>query len=183
MTDLESLGDEYFYEVGDMPKMIRHKFPPVHEYEGKWYTPYHPLVMHDISDPIFQPTPYMQNDVAIFMEAGDHKVALGKPPAITPDNIELAELYLKLVNEEALELTVALETHNLLKVADGAGDLIWVTLGLCNALGINIAPVWNEICASNMSKVVNGKLIKREDGKILKPDTYFEPNIARALSL
>lgn len=30
---------------------------------------------------------------------------------------------------------------------------------------------------SNMSKLTNGKLIKREDGKILKPDTYEPPNM------
>ena len=30
---------------------------------------------------------------------------------------------------------------------------------------------------SNMSKLTNGKLVKREDGKILKPDTYEPPNL------
>lgn len=30
---------------------------------------------------------------------------------------------------------------------------------------------------SNMSKLTDGKLIKREDGKILKPDTYEPPNM------
>ena len=43
--------------------------------------------------------------------------------------------------------------------------------------------VWYEISASNMSKTVEGKVIKREDGKILKPETYFPPNIQRALDL
>lgn len=30
---------------------------------------------------------------------------------------------------------------------------------------------------SNMSKLTDGKLVKREDGKILKPDTYEPPNM------
>lgn len=30
---------------------------------------------------------------------------------------------------------------------------------------------------SNMSKLTDGKLLKREDGKILKPDTYEPPNM------
>lgn len=30
---------------------------------------------------------------------------------------------------------------------------------------------------SNMSKLTGGKLVKREDGKILKPDTYEPPNM------
>ena len=30
---------------------------------------------------------------------------------------------------------------------------------------------------SNMSKLTDGKLVKREDGKILKPDSYEPPNM------
>jgi hypothetical protein len=30
---------------------------------------------------------------------------------------------------------------------------------------------------SNMTKLTNGRLVKREDGKILKPDTYEPPNM------
>ena len=30
---------------------------------------------------------------------------------------------------------------------------------------------------SNMSKLTNGKLVKREDGKILKPESYEPPNM------
>ena len=30
---------------------------------------------------------------------------------------------------------------------------------------------------SNMSKLTNGKLVKREDGKILKPDSYEPPDL------
>lgn len=30
---------------------------------------------------------------------------------------------------------------------------------------------------SNMSKLTDGKLVKREDGKILKPDTYEPPDL------
>ena len=34
-----------------------------------------------------------------------------------------------------------------------------------------------------MSKFVEGKAIKNEYGKIMKPDTYFKPNIEKALGL
>ena len=36
---------------------------------------------------------------------------------------------------------------------------------------------FNRVHASNMTKVVEGKVRFREDGKILKPDTYQEPDM------
>jgi len=33
-----------------------------------------------------------------------------------------------------------------------------------------------------MSKFVDGKVIKNADGKIMKPDTFFEPDLAKVLS-
>jgi len=41
--------------------------------------------------------------------------------------------------------------------------------------------VFSEIHRSNMTKVVDGKVVRREDGKILKPDTYEKPNIEAIL--
>jgi predicted HAD superfamily Cof-like phosphohydrolase len=38
--------------------------------------------------------------------------------------------------------------------------------------------VWDEVKRSNFSKIgPSGKVERREDGKILKPDTYSPPNI------
>jgi len=31
--------------------------------------------------------------------------------------------------------------------------------------------------------MVDGKLIKRADGKVLKPDTFVQPNIKKALGI
>jgi predicted HAD superfamily Cof-like phosphohydrolase len=42
--------------------------------------------------------------------------------------------------------------------------------------------VFEEIQRSNMSKLdVNGKPIYREDGKVLKSELYFKPNIHKIL--
>jgi len=66
--------------------------------------------------------------------------------------------------------------------ADGGADLVWVVKGLFTTLGIDFDKVWEEVRASNMSKVSEGgKIKKRADGKILKPDTYFKPDIDRVL--
>jgi predicted HAD superfamily Cof-like phosphohydrolase len=49
-------------------------------------------------------------------------------------------------------------------------------------LGIPQQAVWDEVARSNMSKLVDGKLIKREDGKVLKPDTFVTPDIKSILN-
>jgi NTP pyrophosphatase (non-canonical NTP hydrolase) len=136
----------------------------------------------------------MQNDVTIFMEACEQHAHTynnpGYPQVGRFDDPNIrdhmarnyqVDLYMKLIAEEYEELVEGHKNKDVVEVADACGDLIWVILGMCNSLGINIAPVWQEITTSNMSKTVDGKVIKREDGKILKPDTYFPPNIQRAL--
>lgn len=123
----------------------------------------------------------MQNDVRIFMEAGEQYVQ--NTAGFTQSNEQASALYLRLIEEEYGELRKGFDEQDIIATADGIGDLIWVIMGLANTLGINVAAVWQEILASNMSKTVDGKLIKRADGKILKPETYFPPNIAKALSL
>lgn len=124
----------------------------------------------------------MQEDVRVFQEAcgqGTREELLTE--GLNSDN--LVKLYKKLVDEEYQELITAFDRDDVVGIADGAADLIWVILGMCNAAGINIAPVWAEVTSSNMSKTVDGKVIRREDGKILKPETYFPPNIRKALNL
>lgn len=37
---------------------------------------------------------------------------------------------------------------------------------------------FNRVHESNMSKVIDGKIVFRDDGKILKPDTYVKPDMS-----
>lgn len=122
-----------------------------------------------------------QNDVAIFMEACGQEVQ--RTPGYVNANLPQADLYMELIREEFEELKEGHANSDIVEVADACGDLIWVILGLANSVGIPMQAVWHQVSASNMSKTVDGKVIKREDGKVLKPDTYFPPNIHRALGL
>ena len=99
------------------------------------------------------------------------------------ERISQADLYYKLVKEEFDELTEAVQNRDIIETADACADLIWVVEGLMYTLGIDPQTVWDEVTRSNNSKTVNGKLIKREDGKVLKPDTYSPPNIQKVLGL
>lgn len=112
------------------------------------------------------------NDVEKFMLAGEQKV---NHQVVPFDQQSL--MYYDLVKEEFYELTVAVKDFDIVETADACADLIWVIEGLCHSLGIPLQQVWDEVARSNFSKTVDGKLIKRADGKVLKPDTYSPPDI------
>ena len=120
-----------------------------------------------------------QNDVEKFMAAADQYI--GATPHLNENNEAQAKLYIDLIDEEFRELCDGFLRRHIGDIADGGADLVWVVKGLFTTLGINFDQVWEEIRASNMSKVVDGKVIRREDGKILKPDTYFKPDIEKVL--
>lgn len=100
-------------------------------------------------------------------------------------NLQAIALAERLVNEEVGETSIALyhytanpSLENLAGVADGIGDSIYVLCQLARSLGIPLDPVFGYIHTSNMLKVgPDGKVVRREDGKILKPEGWRPPDI------
>ena len=101
-----------------------------------------------------------------------------KRPTIPP--IDVAQLRLSLISEEFNELLDSLGQDNLEGIADASADLIYVTIGLCLAYGIDLRGVWEEVQRTNMKKVGGGQ---REDGKILKPEGWTPPDIKSIIEL
>ena len=99
-----------------------------------------------------------------------------------PDT-DTATLYMKLVKEEFQELLDAEAEGNEVKMLDAVADLIWVTTGLALAKGWLLRSAWEEVARSNLSKIdpETGKVLKREDGKILKPKSYSPPDLEKFL--
>ena len=64
---------------------------------------------------------------------------------------------------------------------DACMDLIWVTLGYCHMKGYDVRGAWNEVTTSNLWKIdaKTGKVIRREDGKILKPEGWTPPDLTK----
>ena len=114
-----------------------------------------------------------QTDVEEFMVAGDQEV-----PDFDGLDGRQAELYMSLITEEYEETLDAFNKKDLVEVVDGLVDMVWVIMGMASTLDIPFDDVWKEVKSSNMSKFVDGKAIKNADGKIMKPDTYFRPDIA-----
>ena len=119
-----------------------------------------------------------QKDVSEFMNLGEQKISSN----LTLKN-DQAKLYMNLIKEEFEETSKAFNEDDLVELADGLADMVWVIMGMCNSTGINFDKIWTEVRASNMSKFVDGKFVKNESGKILKPEGYFKPNISKAPGL
>ncbi len=101
------------------------------------------------------------------------------PEAVIPEKeINLRFNLMKEENEEYLEAAV---NGDIVEIADALGDMLYILCGTINAHGLQhkISEVFEEIQRSNMSKLdENGQPIYREDGKVMKSDRYFKPDIA-----
>jgi predicted HAD superfamily Cof-like phosphohydrolase len=97
------------------------------------------------------------------------------------------EMARDLIYEEFTELKIEtarvafLEPDSLACVAQEAADLVWVTYGLCELLGIDLDRAISEVAAANMRKVQGG-VRRRADGKVLKPAGWVGPDMARCIS-
>jgi predicted HAD superfamily Cof-like phosphohydrolase len=112
-----------------------------------------------------------------------------KLPVRTVPTGELSEkeltLRYNLMKEENEEYLEAAQKGDLVEIADALGDMLYILCGTINAHGLQnkIAEVFEEIQRSNMSKLdENGQPIYREDGKVMKSNRYFKPDVAGILA-
>jgi predicted HAD superfamily Cof-like phosphohydrolase len=98
------------------------------------------------------------------------------PNKITALEEERMTLRYSLMEEENLEY---IRAKSYTEIADALGDMLYILVGTIIEHGMHdkIEEIFSEIHRSNMTKVVKGKVIRRQDGKILKPGTYEAPNI------
>lgn len=90
----------------------------------------------------------------------------------------------RLMAEENDEYLEAAKNNDLVQVADALGDKLYILCGTIISHGLQhkIVEVFEEIHRSNMSKLdANGKPIYREDGKVMKSELYFLPDIESIL--
>ena len=61
---------------------------------------------------------------------------------------------------------------------DADVDLAWVTIGSMLSQGADVTGAMNEVVRSNMSKMVDGKMVKDGNGKVIKGPDFSPPNLA-----
>lgn len=105
-----------------------------------------------------------------------------------PLSSELLDLRYKLLDEELSELKIEIDnlqqelkttgkttTQTRSKLLKELADLQYVLTGMATSFGLPLEEAFNRVHTSNMSKLVDGKPIKRADGKFLKGPNYHPP--------
>jgi predicted HAD superfamily Cof-like phosphohydrolase len=96
------------------------------------------------------------------------------------ENVEQYKLYYSLIKEEVQELD---ESSTREDDVDALIDIMVVTIGALHSIGVDVEGAWKEVHNSNMAKIDagTGAVLRREDGKILKPEGWQPPNLKQYL--
>jgi predicted HAD superfamily Cof-like phosphohydrolase len=94
-------------------------------------------------------------------------------------NVNQLNMYLGLIKEEGDELQAAIVKQDKVETLDALIDILVVTVGTLNSLGVDAEGAWNEVMRTNFAKIDSktGKVSKREDGKVLKPEGWTAPDL------
>ena len=89
------------------------------------------------------------------------------------------KMYLTLIDEEVGELVDAVAANDRVEQLDALVDILVVTMGAIRAGGFDGEGAWKEVMDTNFAKIdpVTGKVRKREDGKVLKPEGWKPPKL------
>ena len=95
------------------------------------------------------------------------------------ENEDQYAMYLNLIDEEHHELMVAYGNSDRVEELDALIDILVVTIGAIHSGGFDAEGAWNEVMKTNFAKIDldTGKVRKREDGKVLKPEGWVAPNL------
>ena len=100
-----------------------------------------------------------------------------------PASEENYKMYLTLIDEEVGELEEAVMANDRVEQLDALVDILVVTMGAIRAGGFDGEGAWKEVMNTNFAKIDpdTGKVRKREDGKVLKPEGWKAPELAQFL--
>jgi predicted HAD superfamily Cof-like phosphohydrolase len=119
----------------------------------------------------------LQGMVLDFHRAFGHRVA---PKPTLDVSMDERALRMALIEEEWDETMIAMLTEDLVGIADGLADLLYVVLGTALTYGIDLEPVFCEVHRANMAKKTgHGPAI----GKVQKPAGWQPPRIRAILDM
>ena len=99
------------------------------------------------------------------------------------NDYSLLKMQLTLIVEEFKELLVAVDQMRPMEIPTRVDalkeltDLVYVCYQFAGNLDWDLDEAYRRVHESNMSKLVDGEMLKREDGKVLKGPNYQPPNL------
>jgi len=99
-------------------------------------------------------------------------------------NQDQFDLYLKLIKEEVSELQTAVDQNDRVEQLDALIDIMVVTVGAVQSLGVDGEGAWKEVMSTNFAKIdsLTGRVRKREDGKVMKPTGWQPPELSKYIN-
>lgn len=98
---------------------------------------------------------------------------MSQPIATTNGTVHTMQL--SLIVEEFEEFIYAVEAESDENQLKELSDLVYVAFQYAVARGWDLGEALDRVYQSNMSKLVDGKPVYREDGKVLKGPNYQPP--------
>lgn len=122
-----------------------------------------------------QPHMTVFEEQAFFMQACGQTTYKGNPAQ--------ADMYRNLISEEFGELCEAEVAADTVEEFDAVLDLLVVLIGYGFSRGWPMHEGWAEVMRSNMAKIdpKTGMVLRRADGKILKPEGWTPPDLGSLL--
>ena len=119
----------------------------------------------------------------MFQDVKDFQTAVGQNVGQKPEFPSADErcLRIRLLEEEFEEYLQGEGKDDLENIAKELADIIYIVCGTAVSYGIPLDRVFDEVHRSNMAKLVDGKPVRRDDGKILKPEGWTPPDIKSIL--
>lgn len=122
--------------------------------------------------------------MSYYTDVKDFQIAFGQrvgEKAELPKEAE-RQLRVKLLVEEMQEYIDGEQNDDIVEIADAIADIIYIACGTAVSYGIPLDDIFNEVHRSNMAKLVDGKPLYREDGKVMKPEGWTPPNIEKIIA-
>ena len=117
------------------------------------------------------------HNASLLQQAITFRQAMEQPINTTDENVH--ELQFTLIEEEFSELRdeyyVELDGGSKENQLKELADLVFVCYQYAAARGWNLDVAMRRVFESNMSKLVDGKPLRRSDGKVLKGPNYQPP--------
>jgi len=115
---------------------------------------------------------------SLLQQAITFREVMDQPLNTSDENVH--ELQATLINEEYKEWRDAFEDELSVSKVDQLkelADLVFVCYQYAAARGWNLDVAMRRVFESNMSKLVDGKPLRRADGKVLKGPNYYPPSL------
>ena len=123
-----------------------------------------------------------------YQKVRDFTEAMEQPVDIPASDSRLISQYALrkiLIREEADEAMEAFDAilrsgptkDNVAHLTKELADILYVVYGAAVTFGLPLEEVFDRVHTSNLSKLVDGKPLKREDGKVLKGPNYQPPKL------